>query len=187
MTYCWWSYKTKVIIHPLSTSIQDWVIVQASDFGWIMKTFTKTKLQNKACQCNAQFPCQNWGLWLNAHCFQGIRSASIWAKSQRIEWFLSVSKSLAYAMGGKITTPSIQHARGREGGEKKKASDKTFTTPESRCEQNVLLNTPSFSLSSSPNREDGRKHGMAMYRRDQTRRGGGIKTKQNKKSQLAAS
>lgn len=99
-------------------------------------------------------------------------------KSQRIEWFLSVSKSLAYAMGGKNHN-SKHSACKREGGEKKKASDKTFTTPDSRCEKNVLLNTPSFSLSSEskPRRWTKTRHG---YVQEGPNQGGGRKLKKKK-------
>lgn len=37
-----------------------------------MKTFTKAKIENKARQCNAQFPCLNWELWLDAHWFKAF-------------------------------------------------------------------------------------------------------------------
>lgn len=61
-----------------------------------------------------------------------------------------------------------------------KKKDKTFVKVTSHYEQNVLINTPSFSLSSSWNLEDKQKQDMAIYRRRRRRRNVGI-------TQLAAS
>lgn len=130
ISYRLWSYKTRWFIHYL-VNIQDWVFIQASGFsffGWTMKTFTKTKLQNKACQCNAQFPCQNWGLWLNAHCFKAFFQLAYGLKLQIIKWFLSVYIPKSICNGRK--NHNSKHAI-----IKKRAFNKTFSTLTSRYKQ----------------------------------------------------
>lgn len=98
-----------------------------------MKTFTKTKVtkQSLSVQCPISMPkTEDFGIMHT--CFKAFFQLA-YELIKIIKWFLSGSKSLTrvYAEGGKITTPSIQHAIK----EKQKAFKETFLTLTSRYEQ----------------------------------------------------